>query len=394
MSVDWKRLLLVTTVMSASDLALAETPLTLFGVMDLAYESVQTGSGRISGLAPSGTGSSALGVRGGENLGGGLSAGFWLEGSLNPAHGIGAAGSSSHNQRNDTPVGAFILNRRATASLQSDYGELRLGRDYTPSGKNYSGTDPFNGNGVGAMLPSYTGSAAANTFLRASNAVSYFLPPLPGGLYGQAMAAFGNQPDNATQHGVDTSGNGRYAGAQLGLRRARYELALGYGQTRYAALTQTLGSTGLAGPGSSGGAPVAAGRFRDANLNASYVLNGVKLMALLARQTLDDVGRAGRQQSTRGWSLGLQVRRGRHHWLAGLSGVRLEGAKAQKLALGALYDLSKRSALYFNLARVRNSGGAAMSAGSYSANGLPVVQGPGNVNHGSTGFDMGMRLSF
>ena len=67
---------------------------------------------------------SRWGIRGTEDLGGGLYAGFWLESAVLPDTGAAQA--------------AF-WGRRSTVSLGSkDYGELRLGRDYTPTFWNIS----------------------------------------------------------------------------------------------------------------------------------------------------------------------------------------------------------------------------------------------------------------
>ncbi|MDD0838609.1 porin [Curvibacter sp. HBC61] len=392
---QFKYPLLTGAILGVASLAPAHAAVHLFGVLDLSYETVQTGSGRVTGLAPSGNSSSALGLRGSEDLGAGLAANFWLEGGLNPANGSGPSGSSTNNQTNDVASGGFLFNRRATVSLSSDYGELRLGRDTTPTWQNYGNNDPFNGNGVGTLIASYTGSASANTFLRASNAVGYFLPKMSSGVYGQAMLASGNHGSNAQQDGVDTSGNGRYAGARLGIQRDRFDVAVAYGQTRYAPLTQTLGSNGLAGSGTQGGSTVTrAGEYTDTNLGASYQFDRVKVMTVLAKQTLNDLVQAGNQQSTRAWSLGLQAPFGNTQWLASFSSAKLDGAKAQKLALGAVYNLSKRSAVYTTVARVQNSGGASISASSYGAGALSPVMGSNNVNHSSTGLDVGVRVSF
>lgn len=374
--------------------ALPAPQVTVFGVIDLGYETVQTRSGRATGLSPSGNSSSSLGWRGSENLGAGLSVRVWLEGSIDPGNGTGASGSTRHNQVLDTPPGPFILNRRTTISLQNASGELRLGRDDTPSWKNYGALDPFGGNGVGAMLPSYTGGAAANTFSRASNALSYLLPTTPTGWHGQVMVASGNQSSQAKQNGVDIARNGRYAGARLGFKQAHTDWVAAAGNTHYAPLTQTLGSNALAGNGTQGGAPVQAGPFSDRSLGVTQQFDGATLTALLARQTLQDVGQPGQQQSTRGWGVGLQWPSGRYHLLMSLSAVRLDGAQARKWALGTVYDLSRRSALYLTWARLRNTGGASMSASSNSSSGLSPALGPGNVNGPSTGFDLGLRVSF
>jgi hypothetical protein len=72
------------------------------------------------GLGTSGATTSRLGLRGTEDLGGGLKAGFWLEGEI-----FGDDGNAS----------GFNFKRRSTVSLSGNFGEVRLGRDLTEPSK-------------------------------------------------------------------------------------------------------------------------------------------------------------------------------------------------------------------------------------------------------------------
>ena len=60
---------------------------TLFGVVDLNLRYVNNDAGSQYQMSQDGMSSSRLGVRGVEDLGGGLDASFWIEGSLNPDNG-------------------------------------------------------------------------------------------------------------------------------------------------------------------------------------------------------------------------------------------------------------------------------------------------------------------
>ena len=53
---------------------------------------------------------------------------------------------------NDTGGGALNFGRRSTVSLAGNWGELRLGRDHTPSFLNDWAFDPYSVNGVGVNL--------------------------------------------------------------------------------------------------------------------------------------------------------------------------------------------------------------------------------------------------
>jgi len=67
--------------------------------------------------------------------------------------------------------------------------------------------------------------------------------------------------------------------------------------------------------------------------------------------------------------------------------------KAEKLALGYVYNLSKRTALYATVARVDNKNGADLTVGgpSYA---LASAQTGALTPKTSTGFDLGIRHSF
>jgi len=333
-----KKTLIALAALATAGVASAQSSVTLFGVVDLSYENVHTAAGRVSGLAPSANSSSRLGFRGVEDLGGGMSASFWLEAALAPQSGISSSGTTGNNQ--NTPAagattlfsgataGGLTFNRRSTVSLSGGFGEIRLGRDYTPTFWNYTIFDPFGTNSVGATLPAYTGLVSP-TFVRASNSIGYFLPGNLGGIYGQLMYAMGNRVSNecagtavngfpacanatpAAVYGytsaVDTSGNGRYFGGRLGYSQGPINVAASYGKTKYQpgtlAISNLLGASfagnvavaaappALAIPASS--VAVAGGSFTDWSLGGSYTFGSVKAMAYYSRQRVDDVSATG-----------------------------------------------------------------------------------------------------
>lgn len=361
--------------------------LTVFGVVDLAVESVKTKSGTVTGISPSGNSASRLGFRGVEDLGGGLNAGFWLEAALNPASGIGSSGTSADNQNTTTSAGGMTFNRRSTVQLGGNFGEVRLGRDVLPTYWNYTQYDPFSTSGVGANLTVYSGSPAS--FVRVSNGISYLTPTLPSGLFGQLTYGFGNQPSTATGNGyggsTSTADNGRYAGARLGYAQGAAQLALAYGRTQYA-------------PGSNSGTVLGQtfshGNFSDLNLGGAYDLGVTRLMGTVSSKKFSDAGAAGLTRTVQGWSLGANTPVGSGNVLAQVAQSKMDSAKSQKISLGYVHNLSKRTAVYGTYAMVRNSGGAASAANSYSSGALAAVGGSANINQNSTGFDFGVRHSF
>jgi hypothetical protein len=100
--------------------ASAQSSVTIFGIADAAVRHVKNGSlPSANSVISGGTASSRIGLRGIEDLGGGLRAGFWLESDVALDTGVG------------NPA---LWNRRSTLSLISaTAGEVRIGRDMVPS---------------------------------------------------------------------------------------------------------------------------------------------------------------------------------------------------------------------------------------------------------------------
>jgi predicted porin len=390
-----KKSLIALAALAATGAAFAQSSVTLFGVLDLGYENVKTNAGRISGLSPSANSSSRIGFRGVEDLGGGMSASFWLEAAIAPQSGIGSSGTNLNNQANTIAAGGLTFNRRSTVSLSGGFGELRLGRDYVPSFWNYALYDPFGANSVGALISNYTG--AAPTFVRASNSVGYFLPGNLGGFFGQAMYAFGNRASTETAVGYavtrDTSSNGRYVGLRFGYGQGPINTAISYARTTYEPGTLTASEMGLAA--------MPAGNYTDLSWGGSYTFGSIKAMATYSRQKFDDAVALGNTATVKGWSLGADWGVGAGDVLLSYSRVNGSGLSATltsprsaKWAVGYVHNLSKRTAVYGYFAHVTNSGGAAMTAASFSSGSLGAVGGAANVNGSSNGIDIGLRHAF
>src|SRR6185369_6618145 len=140
-------------------------------------------------------------------------AGFWIEGALQPDTGN---------------AGGQTWQRRSTVSLLGGFGEVRLGRDYTPTFWNLTIFDPFGTNGVGSHLNLFASGgvgtpilSGAATLVRASNTVGYFLPKELGGFYGQVQVA--------APEGVP--GN-KYVGGRVGYGVGPVNVAAAWGRTR------------------------------------------------------------------------------------------------------------------------------------------------------------------
>jgi len=326
--------------------AYAQSSVTLFGVLDASARYVKNGDLKLKSLSSGGINTSRFGVRGIEDLGDGLKAGFWLESGLNVD-----SGSSSDSTR--------FFNRRSTVSLIGNFGELRLGRDFTPTYTGYTDYDPFGDNGVAASskFDSNLGTAR-DTATRADNQIMYLLPSNIGGVYGRAAVAAGE--------GVAGK---KYFGGRVGYAGGPVDVSVSYGQTTVAPL---LGED----------------KFKTADIGASYDFGVVKLMGYYTQNKFAT-------QKLASYSLGVVVPVGVGQFKAAYThanasgttatGTNIDANDANQFALGYIYNLSKRTAVYGTGAYVKNKGNAAFAVAS-----APTLL----AGQKSTGLEMGLRHSF
>ncbi|NPC58170.1 porin [Caenimonas sp. S4] len=393
--------LLALAAMSACGIASAQSSVTLYGVIDTSYESVKTNAGRISGFGGSGYRGSRIGFRGVEDLGGGLKAGFVMEGGFNADNGSGAGSTTANNQNGGLGAGALIFGRRSTVSLSGSFGELRFGRDYNPNQYNWGYFDPIAyGNTVGTAAADWASSAMTQPWTRVSNSIGYFLPGNLGGINGQVMYAFGERASNETFAGTtpayavgrSTKKNGTFIGGRIGYTEGPIDTQVTYDRTTYAAGTFNVSPLGIAA--------IPTGSSTELTWGASYKFGSIKPMVLIARRQNDDAGGLGNTLTMNGWNIGaiwtvgggeVQMSYGRAKLSSALLATEPE---AHKWSIGYLHNLSKRTAVYGYLARVGNSGGAALTAASASPGALGAVGGAANINGTSTGFQIGVSHTF
>jgi predicted porin len=360
-----KSLLALAALTAFAGVASAQSSVTLFGVIDAAARNVKNGSASLKTLSTDGMGSSRLGLRGVEDIGGGLRAAFWLEGSVNVDVGGGQkVGAGRTNQlANGSTANGQDWQRRATVSLLGGFGEIRLGRDYTPDFWNHNVFDPFGTNGVGNSTNLFDASGSgATTVVRANNSIGYFLPGGLGGVYGQLMVAAGE----------GAVGN-KHMGFRVGYAAGPLNVALAYGKT-----------SASEGP---------AVDWKRLNLGASYNLGFMTLMGQYIMSDTSGGSADGRELTN--YVIGANVKAGAQGTFK-VSYVRSDGdgktasekaRDASQIAFGYQHALSKRSSVYAHYGRVSNKTGANWAV----ANTGPSVVGNGFK---STGYEFGVNHSF
>ena len=348
-----KKSLLALAVLGAfAGVASAQSSVTLYGTVDLSARYVKN-DGQIKRLsmANSGINSSQLVFAGKEDLGGGLSAGFNLNSGI--ATDTGNPGG-----------GAQFWNRRSTVSLMGGFGEVRLGRDYTPTFWNNTIFDAFGTNGVGDS--SHVGQLLAPTFVRAANNIAYFLPSNIGGLYGQFTVA--------ASEGAQ-SNPGRYIGGRIGFAAGPFDIAGAYGSQR---LDLTVGQPAQ----------------KTYNIGGSYDLGVAKLMGYYVRDTLSYTG-FDRKEDRFSLSGVIPVGQGEIHVGGERSKLKNNIAATSntitQYAVGYVYNLSKRTALYSTYSRLSN--GSASAAQVDGGGGSTVGPAP-TAGGKSSGLEFGLRHFF
>ncbi|HZF82997.1 MAG TPA: porin [Burkholderiaceae bacterium] len=366
--------------LAGTGVAQAQSSVTVFGVMDLGIQYTNgagPGGGSVRALSNGGLSTSRLGFRGSEDLGGGLRAGFWLEGSLNPDTGTGRPSNSSNQASGAGAAGTFAFDRMSYVSLSSDtLGEVRLGRDFIPTHYNSIYFDPFNANGVaraGNLTFATVGTGPLPTTIAGSNTVSYWLPPNLGGFYGMAMVGTGENLSTAVNRD-----DGNFAGARLGFASGAFDVAAAVTRSKFKS-TATLGDYTHANIGGSWDAGFA-------KFFALYNKVAVKLALGTVRKNTVEIGAhipafdVGRIRISYAY---LDDRSDES--LRNVNGMPRNRDDARQFGIGYVHNLSKRTALYGTYARLTNSGQA-----RYVVSG-GVAPGAG---HRSTGLDLGVRHLF
>lgn len=376
-----KKSLIALAVMAASGAAMAQSSVTLFGVVDEAVSYVN-GKQNWNGINSGGNATSRIGFRGVEDLGGGLKANFWLEAGILADTGAGGNSSSA----------GLEFKRRSTVGLEGAFGEVRLGRDLTEAYKATSRYDVFGQVGFGVsrlwadgVVGSYTGNGVATTTQRVSNMVTYVSPNFSGFKaavnygFGEANDATGTYSNRANRYfgGGLTYDNGPLS---LGLSAERQNAAGNattfYG-SNYAAQANQQDVTAWA-------------------LGGSYDLGVVKLAAAYKDSKAKDTI-TGDKDKLKGYYFGLSAPVGAAGEVKA-SYNRYEGKyvgegkyTADQFALGYVHNLSKRTAVYGTYAYIKNK-----NRDGVNGDNLGITLGNGTLkdNGSQHGLQVGIRHSF
>ena len=322
-----KKLLLVGALASALPMfAPAQTNVTMFGVADagVAFGSRGAGSSNTLRVDSGVLSTSRWGVRGQEDLGGGLSAIFWAEAGWNVDDGTGAAGG-----------GGLNFARRSWVGLQGGFGQIYIGRDYTPGFWGLVGADVFGYGLYGTNLSAFSGQIGANNPIldsRQSNAI-FWNSPLYGGLQIKAMYSAGE---------FDTDPKSRGNAAEIAFLYNAGPVAASFW---YHSINSTTN-------------PIL--KSKRYGVSGGYNFGAVRVVGGYAASDPDGATNTGRLIQ-----VGAGVKLGGGELMGTLYSMKQQVAagtepKSTTFGLAYVYPLSKRTDLYASLATVHNN-----STGNY-----------------------------
>jgi predicted porin len=332
--------------------------LNIYGIFDTGVQWSDTGVPGGSKKVENATGNSAgtrLGFRGTEDLGGGLKAVFNVEMGI-------AIDSGELLTFGESP--GTVWGRRSIVGLQGGFGELLLGREYTPGWQTIFRTDRFR-----FGLPGTISTSSGLAVSRANNGIFYYTPVIAG-FRGRLAYTLGKEAS-------DPRDLGRLAGANVEYRSGPIYLSAATQTRRDLVPGSTTQTTSLREHGV--GAEYDTGRF---GVSAGYWRSNPVTAT------------AGAVDESRAVWLGASMKIGAGQIQAQVTRTDLKvfgrgDGRAVTAGLAYIHFLSKRTSLYAGIGTVRNDSNARM----------PLNTGTSRI--GGTAFDadprallVGMRHDF
>jgi predicted porin len=334
-----KKSLIALAVLAASGAAMAQSSVTLYGRLDASIGQTKTEVTNQVTVKQTGVNSSDLnttywGLKGSEDLGGGLRANFDLQSQFSMDTGAIAKDQS-------------LFERKAIVGVSGAFGAVDLGRNYTPyDGLNAATNNVYDSNFASTLAVSGTGIKGYTN--RYSNSITYTSPSFSG-VSGAVGYGFGENKNTTTNFGDATDTT------SLHIKYANGPLLVGYAYqeeklARVSALTaQDKNQYNLVG---------ASYDFGMAKLVGSY--NQAK------NNTLKD----------KEYQVGVSVPFGAAAVAVGYSNSKSEGLgvtnKGDGASIVGTYNLSKRTTAYagYEQAKVESMNGSITTKTSNFATGV------------------------
>lgn len=319
-----KKTLIALAVLAASGATMAQSSVTLYGLVDAYFGQTST---EVTGAAPvgkltqtvvnsSGLNNSRWGFKGSEDLGGGLKANFTLEQGISPDSGAPADATRQ-------------FSRKATVGLSGGFGAVDLGRQYSAYDDLRGATNMISDTNF-ATTGTVFATGNKDYLNRIDNSIGYRSPSF-GGISGALVMGLGENKEAGLSATKNYSANIRYANGPL--------------LVGYAYQVENNRTAAVVAP------PAAAFNTPDIKYHmiaGSYDFGVAKLTGGIHRSTSDT---AAGGITDKEYQLGVTVPFGAAAVAAGYSRASSElGGSADLTGTGVsivgTYDMSKRTTLY------------------------------------------------
>jgi predicted porin len=349
-----KKTLIAFAALSAiAGIAQAQSSVTLYGIADAYVGSIenktQTAAGetkvRQGVVNGSGLSSSRWGLKGSEDLGGGLKGIFVLESGFDISTGASAngAGNSAANQS------SILFGRTALVGLSGGFGTVALGRQYTAYDTLRGATNNIYDSNTFATTSAIWSTGVVDYSNRVNNAISYVSPDFAG-FSGAVVYGFGEDKTAALSASASTSVHIKYSNGPLLVGYAHQrEKANGVGSVLFG------GTTNNSNFGSTAGSAALFADTRKYNMvGASYDFGVAKITGsynqakgLIATNAAGTTTAAGKDKE---FQVGASVPFGAAAVAVGYSRSKSQANGGENVGTGysllGTYSLSKRTTLY------------------------------------------------
>jgi len=350
-----KKTLIALAAVAATG-AFAQSSVQIDGVMDAGYQAINYKGGKVNGIGNNGSATSQINFRGTEDLGGGLKANFRVETDWNTVSNKGNTGSASSpvTLGNETVAAASTFgNGEIRVGLAGGFGSIDAGAvNYNTLGTYLTG-QPF-GTAIGSGFRTfYVNDAQSTSQVRSDNSVKYTSPTFSG--FNASLYYAGKQTKavdttaTATAAAVkQTSFGGLGAYDMQGTTEVGLNYANGPLAASFSSLKQDFKDVGTG--------------TTDQTVNtlgANYAFGDAKLFGLYQTNKTNTNSVNNKAFSISGtYTMGAVV------LMAQAGDVKndVNGTKSKLVGLGADYNLSKRTAVYFRAESIDDKAGTVQAA--------------------------------
>jgi len=324
-----KKTLVALAALAVVGAASAQSTVTIYGRLDAGYSNNTTTTTTVAGVSTdakanginnNGLATSYWGMRGSEDLGGGLRANFNLETDVGIDTGAVGAG----------------FNRISTLGVSGNFGSVMVGRFYTPLFLTTLASDVFGAGGA------YTVNLFPDA-IRSSDAFWYTTPNMGG--FSATLMLGRNDNSAPAVAGTPPSVDATTGVTGLSASYAAGPLYVG------GALSKTESTTGAVKAENTGSALSATYDFGAAKLFAGHIRG--KTTADLTISTFTEQTETNLGLSVPMGAATFMLAYGRNTKDVTTAGVMV-GQTGTDVVAGVTYDLSKRTALYFKTGRVNS----------------------------------------